>query len=189
MAMNPGICPESEITYDKGIMYQKIIDFIGPKLKQPVGDVGGPNHKSKYLSEYYQTPITQIDSADLDYWICYCEKNYRTILCFEVMSHLVNPGLLIWNLKDLLEKDGAIYLSMPDRPRILHNKHHWNEFGGKRFEEWILRPNKLKIVRQGRIRNSHYPVKWYKQIGFRPLIRKILNHFYNYVEIYEIRHA
>lgn len=185
--MNPGICPKEEITCNKGKMYQELIAFIG-KLKQPIGDVGELNHKSQYLAEHYGAPITQIEASDFDYWICSCQKTYETILCFEVLSHLVNPGILIWNLRDLLNKDGVIYLSMPNRLRMLWNPHHWNEFGGKRFEQWILKPNRLKIVRQRRIRNFRQSVKWYRYLGVRPLIRLILNYFFNYVEIYEIRH-
>jgi hypothetical protein len=184
MIMKPGICPQSEITFDKGKMYPKIVRFIGNKVNQPVADVGELNHKSQFLSQHYNVPITQI--APVDYYMANCVK-YQTIFCFEVLSHLVNP---LWFMRELscnLEKNGVIYLSMPNRPRLLRNVHHFNEFGGKHLQRWILDDLGLQIVRTARYRNIYIPGKWYTHIGIRPLIRMIMRWLYNWIYIYEIR--
>jgi hypothetical protein len=172
--MNPGICPKEEITYDKGRMYDRIADFIGPVVRQPVCDVGELNHKSQWLASHYKVPITQIESTNFDYWLSTLGKEYNTIFCFEVLSHLVNPGLLIWNLKDKLDVNGILYLSMPSRPRIMWNSHHYNEISHERFQRWILDEHNLEIVRSKKIRNAQYPVKWTSYLGIRPLIRAVL---------------
>jgi len=183
--MKPGICPIEEITYPKDDMYPALVKFIG-RIKQPVADVGELNVKSQYLAKYYNCPITQIAPVDLDYWISGNQK-FETIFCFEVVSHLVNPGWFMSELRTQLTPGGVIFLSMPARPRFMMNKHHFHEFGPEHFQKWILDELGLRIVKTARIRHTRMKEKWYRYIGFRPILRWIARIIWNYTVIYEIR--
>lgn len=178
----PGLCPVSEINFPKYGMYPHLISFMGD-IKSPIADVGELNHKSQYLSTYYGVMIDQIE-GDFDYYLANGKK-YETILMFEVLSHLVNPLWFLAEIKFQLEKGGVIYLSMPSRPKVLWNKHHYCEISTDRFKRFILDELGLKIVRMKRIRNPRQPDKL--RIGIRPVIRWVLRLLYNYTVIYEIR--
>ncbi len=53
-------------------------------------------------------------------------KKFDVVVFFEVLEHLENPGEFIRGLKNILEENGIIVLSVPNRERILPSKDIWD---------------------------------------------------------------
>jgi hypothetical protein len=182
--MKPSLCPTSEVMIPRVRMCKEIIKFI-KKPKSPVADIGELNYKSIYLSEYYEIKIDQIID-DLDYYF-YPDKIYKTIFCFEVLSHIVNPLVMLSCLSNCLDRDGVIYLSMPNRPRFMWNKNHFREFGKEHFQKFILDELDMEIVRMTKFRLSRGPFNIRNYLGVRPMLRYLARIIWNYTYLYEIR--
>jgi len=167
-------------------LFEQICKFIFKSKRDNFGqcaDIGPVNVKSKYVYRWFNIPMVdqyQIDVSDFDFdHIFYAY--YDTIFCFEILEHLTNPKFFMEQLSELLLFDGTIFLSTPARPKILWDKHHFNEISSKRLEKWILKPLGLRIIRKQRIRPTH---SWLFYLsGFRPFLRL----FFNYSIIYEIK--
>lgn len=162
-------------------LFEQICGFIRPSGM--CADIGPINEKIKYIAKRFDLEIIQADYGDFDTdSLTYFQlRLFHTIFCFEIVEHLTNPKFFIEQLIKALDKDGTIYLSMPARPKILWDEHHYNEISPKRFDKWILKPLGLKIIRKQRIRPTHSPLFYLK--GFRPFLRLFLN----YSWIYEIK--
>ena len=173
--LTPGMCP----AYSNDIrLFRNTAKFIG-SLSGRVADMGCSNSKSEYLSRHFDIEIDQID-CDFNFDALPMFK-YDVVLCFEVIEHLQNPLLFMTNLKGMLKPGGVIYLSTPERIRILQNNpYHFIEMNAKHLDRWILSPLKLRVLRSTRELIFH---SWgFYFTGLRPLLRMFLDR----TRIYEV---
>ena len=121
-----------------------------------------------------------IDSIDWDFnENTNITNKYDTILCFEVLEHVMNPLLFLEQLKKLLKKYGIIYMSTPYQfPQILKAIHHYHEIPTDRLI-WLFNAANLKIVESGKLTIAG---NWYNHInGIRPIMR-----YFQKTRIYKI---
>ncbi len=125
--------------------------FLGFGLKRtlrPVLDIGAANDFGKKLAERFEYEYIWTE-GDLDdcSWEPSDEKKmwsadvdpenypevFRTVTCFEVLEHLMNPALFLKELKEYVAQDVIIIVSLP---RHLHpffwSQTHFHEFDEKR---------------------------------------------------------
>lgn len=62
----------------------------------------------------------------IDFARDYNGKKFDVIIFFEVLEHLEDPGEIIRCIKKILEDDGFIVVSVPNRERILPSKDIWD---------------------------------------------------------------
>jgi len=98
-------------------------------------DVGAPNPVGRALGIEDNTDAT----ADFNFAVTAPRKDYQTILCFEVLEHVMNPLLLVCELRKLLAQDGRLYLSTPIAGPIswYQHKHHFAEYKLKNLRVMI----------------------------------------------------
>jgi len=151
------------------------IDFIKPYGK--IADCGENNPMKQLIEKHFKCSIDSID------WNFNEKTNitnkYDTILCFEVLEHVMNPLLFLEQLKKLLKKNGVIYISTPYQfPQILKAIHHYHEIPTDRLI-WLFNAANLKIVESGKLTIAG---NWYNHInGIRPIMR-----YFQKTRIYKI---
>jgi hypothetical protein len=89
-------------------------------------DVGAPNPVGKALGAEDNTDPT----ADFNFAVTAPRMDYQTILCFEVLEHVMNPLLLLSELRKRLGRTGRLYLSTPVLGSIswYQHKDHFTEY-------------------------------------------------------------
>jgi len=193
----PGYCHDIDIepeTRGHRKRARQIADFVHPRPSDSVADIGKKNTKSELLKKYLDIEIDQVYADDFNFDTFQTAKKYDVVFCFEVLEHLQNPLWFLKQVKGLIKDDGIIYLSTPYRIEYLWSELHFHEMSHTRIQRWLLSPLGLKILRKKRMRY----IKEYRQflIGIRPIFRllttfnfaPILNIFFTYTFIYEIRH-
>ena len=114
---------------------EETIDFIEPRdMKGFILDVGEPNFVGRKLSEHFRMVAVRNTSApDFNVRLGiprppYC---YRTVLCLEVVEHVMNPLQLVKQLAARLASHGALYLSTPVRNPTgtwFNRSYHFTEY-------------------------------------------------------------
>jgi hypothetical protein len=144
-------------------------------LLHPSLDIGEKNYIGTYLGIEDNT-----EPGDFNFEICSPRFKYKTITCFEVLEHVMNPLSFMQRLYTLLELDGRLYLSTPVIPFI--SWYQWNEHFTEYKEanlEILFEYAGFKIVRKRVFR----PFKWWFYFtGFRPFARLMMKSV-----IYELR--
>lgn len=143
------------------------IDYIYDDLRGEFADIGEYNPMSKMISDNLLIQIDQID-GDFNFPIN-TEKKYGTVFCFEVLEHIFNPLTLLISIKNMLRKNGIIYLSTPRQfPQILKAVHHFHEIPEDRLM-WLFEAAKLRVLDKSKITIAG---SWYNHIhGIRPVLR------------------
>jgi len=154
---------------------EETIDFIKPYGE--IADCGENNPMKEAIEKHFNCIIDSIDWNFNENTSI--SKKYDTILCFEVIEHVMNPLLFLEQLKKLLKKDGIIYLSTPYQfPQILKAIHHYHEIPTDRLM-WLFSAAKLKIIESGKLTIAG---NWYNHInGIRPFLR-----YFQKTRIYKI---
>ena len=117
--------------------YKIVTEWLsGYGMREPVLDIGPPNEFGKILSDNFNYRY-HYTVGDLDYsdWHPTIDKS-NTVLCFEVLEHLINPGLFLTRLKMFIDDDTDIFVSVPRRGLIewmgsnskFKSIHHFHEF-------------------------------------------------------------
>ncbi len=151
-------------------------EFMG-KIQHPSLDVG---HKN-YIGDLLKIEDNTLE-CDFNFNVVAVKDDYKTITCFEVIEHVMNPLAFMVNLKRLLDKDGKIYLSTPVIPFISRYQwsEHFTEYKEKPFDV-MLRYAGFRVVSKKVFR----PFKWWFYFtGFRPFARLIMKNV-----IYELEHV
>ena len=175
MKTSPGLCKATSNDKRLNRSMVKFIDTRDPNY----ADIGELNSKMEYIKKELNISVKQID---YDFNFDYMAGHFNTIFCFEVLEYLQNPLFFMNQIKKILNDNGTLYLSSPSRPRFLWTKHHFFEMDRKHLYKWILEPLDFKIVRKKKIRINHH---WtFYLSGFRLFFRI----FFNYTNIYEIKH-
>ena len=95
--------------------------------------------------------------------------NFNNVFIFEVIEHLINPGVLFEWLKERINPNSSIYLSTPiNRPKWMRNREwHFHEFNYNELE-YLIDKAGFTIVDEKRINCTRW---YYAFTGFRPLLR------------------
>ncbi len=168
-----GIWREDSNTIKRAEVYEK---FMG-KISHPSLDIGSKN----FIGSILNIEDNTID-CDFNWSVMAPEIKYKTITCFEVIEHVMNPLAFMVNLKRLLDTDGKIYLSTPVIPFISWYQwsEHFTEYKEKPFDV-MLRYAGFRVVSKKVFR----PFKWWFYFtGFRPFARLIMKNV-----IYELEHV
>lgn len=170
-----------EIDKEEWHLYRQIARFIG-SVKGRCADIGEKNTKMECLKKLLKIDsVDQIDAPDFNE--CSFNASYDVVFCFEVIEHLQNPLAFMKQVKKLIHEDGVIYLSTPNRPKILWSECHFFEMNPDRITKWIFTPSRLKVIRKKKLWWT-YSNWWFYFTGIRPLLRL----FFNTKYIYELRY-
>jgi len=142
--------PAQNFTYcDLSQRFEKTLEFFLDygfrRAIRPVLDIGAENAFGKKLAERleYEYIYTEGNLDDCS-WEPSDEKKmwsgdvdrievFRTVTCFEVLEHLMNPAMFMKDLKQYVAKDVMLIVSLP---RHLHpffwSRTHFHEFDEKR---------------------------------------------------------
>jgi SAM-dependent methyltransferase len=157
--------------------HSRTIEFIGTRQLGRVLDLGERNPLTARIEDRYGILIENT-SGDLDDLAL--TGTFDTVLCFEVIEHLMNPLRILQQVHRVLEPSGSFFLSTPKhKPHFLWDKHHFTEFDWKRLSALIARAG-FQVMRKDEFRTM--PMWWYFT-GIRPLIRM----FNNKVFVLELR--
>jgi len=121
------------------------LDFGLKRAIHPVLDIGAENEFGKKLAEMLEYEYIWTE-GDLDYcsWEPSDEKKlwsgdfdrlevFRTVTCFEVLEHLMNPAMFLKDLKQYVAKDVLLFVSLPRRVHsFFWSRTHFHEFDEKR---------------------------------------------------------
>lgn len=157
-------------SYDNDLNQKRwnlLLGFIRLAPEGKILDVGERNPFTEILEQHFNRKIEDTGLLNLD-----TEKlqgSYKTIFCFEVIEHLMNPLFFMRNCFEILEDEGRMYISTPlRRPGLLRdNETHFNEYKPKElhilFDRAEFKINRLRVVR-------HIPSSWLLK-GIRPALR------------------
>jgi len=154
----------SELDHNR---WKLIFDFIESVPDGAALDIGERNPFTEQLEKKFNVKINDTGLVDLD-----SEKlngKYKTIFCFEVLEHLMNPLFFMKSCHEVLEENGSMFLSTPlINPDFLRdNEHHFIEYRPKEMKQLFQRSGfavkKIRVVR-------HIPKAWLLT-GIRPALR------------------
>ena len=145
-------------------------EFMG-KIEHPSLDIGHRNYIGELLGIEQNTLPTDFNFTVKPYR----QLSYKTITCFEVIEHVMNPLSFLINLRQLLineHKEVRLYLSTPVIPFISWYQwsEHFTEYKTEQLEI-MIRFAGFKIVKKKIFR----PFKWWFYFtGFKPLARLMM---------------
>ena len=143
-------------------------------LRHPSLDIGEPN----FIGEYLGVEDNTLD-GDFNHEIKTSWHKYKTIVCLEVLEHVMNPLNFIEALGACMEEDGKLYISTPLIPFI--SWYQWDEHFTEYKEanlDILFKYAGFKIVRKRIFR----PFKWWFYFtGIRPFARLMMRNI-----IYEL---
>ena len=159
--------------YNQERRFKKIIKF----MVYPSGNVlvVGGGHFEKMLEEYYFKIFDYHNNNLNKEWSF--KKKYKTIFCFQVIEHLLNPLLLLEECRKSMFKDSLLYISYPIHgTKMFWGSAHFHEYDKSRFH-YMIETAGFVIVKH----ESH--ILWHKIKGIRPIIRNTpigwcINHYY-----------
>lgn len=145
--------------------YLKMID----KISEPCLDVGDVNWIAGEISRHRSVTIENTLKSDFNDSVKASGAQYQTILCFEVLEHVMNPARFLKDLHSLLAPGGVLYLSTPKLaviPVYQTDAHfvEYKQFGLSRMFEYCG----FRIVESELF--SPFPA-WWAFTGFRPVFR------------------
>lgn len=162
----------------------EFLDYEDFDQSRYVGDFGDPNLVKKKIESHYGIGISSLYGFDFNYKFPIGLKvsPFDTLLCFEIIEHVMSPLLLLTEMKEMLSDDGVLYLSTPYRPKFLWPEYHFQEYSDKKLEGWLFKEAGLKIEKKQFIR-FRGSVK--QHLGIRPVIRWMIDG----TRIYKLRKA
>lgn len=147
-------------------------NFINRTINVTCGnvlDIGDENPFGKNLASHF--------GLNYNHTVCDLDRTVKTstnigkydiVFCFEILEHLINPGLALQYIKKSLKTGGLLYISVPRTPQCLGwNPAHFHEFDRKRFE-FLLDKYDLSYKDHEKHTLWHSP-KWYLH-GIRPFL-------------------
>jgi len=139
------------------------LEFMKRQIRLPVLVMGEKKEFESYLEKYFSGKFSYTNH-DLN-WYSPSDTKYNTILCFEIIEHLLNPLLFLSECKRLMRKKGLLYISYPTHTlKYFWHESHFHEYDKSRFV-YLLKIAGLEVV--------SYSEKTMrsKEIGIRPLLK------------------
>jgi len=146
--------------------YKHTLKFMNNQIRTPVLVTGKKVDFEAYLEEYFGEGFDYTNDDLNEEWICQEAKGYNTILCFQVIEHLLNPLLFLQMCNRYLDSDdGLLYISYPTHgSKMFWSSGHFHEYDRSRFE-YLIREAGFGIRKY----ESH--IMWRRIKGFRSIIR------------------
>ncbi len=153
----------------------EVYDEFMEQVRHPSLDVGEKN----YIGTLLQIEDNTFES-DFNFNVVAPKDSYKTVTCFEVIEHVMNPLHFLHNIKHLLDKDGTLYISTPLIPFVswFQWSEHFTEYKQEQLEI-MIRYAGFDIVKKRIFR----PFKWWFYFtGIKPIARLIMRNV-----IYELK--
>lgn len=150
--------------------------FIGT-CEEPCLDVGERNWMGEQLAQQLGVTIDNTLESNFNAEVI-AHGPYRTIFCFEVLEHVMNPALFLSQLRELLSPGGTLYLSTPKLAVIpvYQTDMHFVEYKKEGLEALMnycgYRIEKKEIF-------TPFPL-WWGATGFRPFFRVLFHRIFLY---------
>ena len=146
----------------------------------PVLDIGPPNPMRFEIERTMQQRGTKVEidntvETDLNETVQAPHGSYGTILCFEVIEHIMNPLNFMRQLRALMVPGGVVYISTPRLPlmSILSSTYHFTEYKPAQLTQ-LFRWAGFLVERECVF--SVFPW-WYIILGFRPAWRVLFQRY------------
>jgi len=136
----PGNIPfthSTTVSLDDPMTRRRLAQYLGffQEFDSPVLDIGSPNPMRMEIERTMRERGTSIEientvDTDFNESVQAPRNNYRTILCFEVIEHVMNPLNFMRQIRDLMVPGGVMYLSTPKLAlmSILSSAFHFTEY-------------------------------------------------------------
>jgi len=139
--MDVNLCRPNEVA-QRFREIPKFFDIHKGFIKQPVLDIGPPNYVGERLFKMYGWEYHWTEGDLSREWKPSHDLKYKTVICFEVLEHLINPGICLDNIKKHCVKDASIFVSVPRRGLFdwqgsnmkFTSDLHFHEFDKKRIQ-------------------------------------------------------
>jgi hypothetical protein len=143
------------------------------KYDEPCLDIGDPNWCGTQLANHFKIKIDNTLPSDFNDVLRTPQEKYRTIFCFEILEHVMNPAKFLKEIHGLLDDGGALYLSTPKLaviPIYQTDAHfvEYKQYGLSRMFEYCG----FKIVESDVF--SPFPL-WWGMTGVRPVFRALFH--------------
>lgn len=138
------------------------------EIKEPVLDIGARNSMGEAIEKRLNINLYNTH-GDLNFfnWEPNEETAYKTVICSEVIEHLLNPALFLNRLKMFCDNDCVVYIFYPLRPHFFWTECHFHEYDRQRFL-YLLQYTGYKISKYRWEFRKAYSWKFYFT-GIRPL--------------------
>ncbi len=145
-------------------------------LQGPFLDIGTWSQATDILAQKFGEQIDSTGETDFNFSVTAPQKSYKTIFCFEVIEHLMNPLTFMHELHNLLADDGMLALSTPTRKPAVE-KVHFTEYT-KRSLYFLFAEAGFQTVKY---QVGHAFPWWWHFTGVRPLYRLFFHHYHFYL--------
>ena len=117
--------PEYNYSYNK--RFKDTVKFVVYPDKKVLVVGGGPFEKM--LEDHWCKIFDYVNGFDLN-WTWKINNKYDTILCFQVIEHLMNPLMFLSVCKQVLQKNGILYISYPTHSTkwFCHSGHYSKKY-------------------------------------------------------------
>jgi len=100
---------------------------------------------------------------------------FNSVFCFDVIEHLINPGLFLKRLARFITNETNVYITFPYRHNVKYwSSTHFQEYDLDRFKT-LVELCGYQIIREQHV-ILHRPWRFY--LGFRPLMRLLFNKYH-----------
>ena len=138
--------------------------LVKNKICPPVLVMGEKTEFETILNERYYIPKFDYTDFDLNYPFPIGAK-YSTILCFQVIEHLLNPLLFMQEVRKLMKENSLLYISYPTHgSKLFWSSGHFHEYDKSRFL-YLVKESGFKII------DYKQKIMWVRIKGIRPIIR------------------
>jgi len=161
--VDPHKAPEHNYQYKRRWKNTKHFIAMNGGIYNPVLVIGGKSEFEDSLSRYYDIKFGYT-CFDLNYPFPISSK-YNTILCFQIIEHLLNPLLFMCEVKKLMNNNSLLYISYPIHgTKYFWSSGHFHEYDKSRFF-YLLKESGFKII------DYKQKIMWVRVKGIRPIIR------------------
>ena len=160
--------------------------FLQGGAPGPLLDIGPANDFGRELGEKLGVSVAHTEGdLDFDGWRPVPpppDGGYPTVLCFEVIEHLMNPLFFLTRLRAFTGPGTRLYVTYPLRPRPFWSDIHWHEIDRRRFR-FLVEQAGWRIERYRQV--SLWREWSFYLTGLRPFLRLTIGKTRS--QMYELR--
>ncbi len=160
--VDPYKAPEYNYQYKRRWKDTKHLIAMNGGIYNPVLVIGRKSEFEDSLSRHYDIKF-RYTCFDLNYQFPILSK-YNTVLCFQVIEHLLNPLLFMQEIWKLMNKDSLLYISYPIQPKYFWSSGHFHEYDKSRFH-YLIKESGFEII------GYKEKIMWRRIKGVRSIIR------------------